>query len=85
MQMSWFDHVMFWHWWILAGLLMILELKWSAFVFLWIGFAAAAVGFLLLVFPSIPLHVQLILFGTLLLVAVVAWRRYRDARSDTQD
>jgi len=85
MGISWFDHIMFWHWWILAGVLMVLELTWSAFFFLWIGFAAAAVGFLLLVFPSIPVQVQLILFAALSLVAVLAWRRYRSDRGGKVD
>jgi len=52
--MEWLKHILFWHWWILAGVLLILELTSPVFVFLWLGFAAAAVGFLLLVFPSIP-------------------------------
>ena len=70
-------HVLFWYWWILAGLLLVLELAWSQYVFLWLGFAAAAVGFLLLVFPSTPLRAQLALFVLLSIVAVSAWRNYR--------
>ena len=42
-----------------------------------LGFAAAAVGFLLLVFPSIPLNVQLAQFAFLGIIVVFAWRRYR--------
>jgi hypothetical protein len=83
--MAWFNNIVFWHWWILAGFLMVLELKWPAFFFLWIGFAAAAVGFLLLVFPSIPNRAQLVLFGTLALVAVLAWRRHRSVRPNPPD
>lgn len=77
--------IVFWHWWILAGLLIILELVSPRFVFLWLGFAAAGVGFLLLVFPNIPVRVQLALFGGLSIIAMVAWRRYRKnpaARAD---
>lgn len=69
--------VVFWHWWVLAGLLIILELATSRFFFLWLGFAAAAVGFLLLVFPSVPLGAQCIIFGGLSVIALVAWRHYR--------
>ncbi len=46
--MEWLDNVVFWHWWILAGVLLILELTSPVFFFLWLGFAAAAVGFILL-------------------------------------
>ena len=72
------DKIVFWHWWILAGALLILELTSPVFFFLWLGFSAAAVGFLLLVFPAIPIEAQLVLFGILSVVAVIASRRYRE-------
>jgi len=75
--MEWLKHILFWHWWILAGVLLILELTSPVFFFLLLGFSAAAVGFLLLVFPNIPIGAQLVLFGILSVVAVLAWRRYR--------
>ncbi len=77
---AWLDHIVFWHWWILAGLLLILELTAPAFFFLWLGIAAAAVGLILLVFPSIPIETQLVLFGIASIVAVLAWRKYRESR-----
>jgi len=83
--MEWLKHIVFWHWWILAGVLLILELTSPVFVFLWLGFAAAAVGFLLLVFPSIPVEAQLVLFGILSVVAVLAWRRYREIHPPQSD
>jgi membrane protein implicated in regulation of membrane protease activity len=83
--MEWLTHIVFWHWWILAGMLLILELTSPVFFFLWLGFSAAAVGFLLLVFPHIPVEVQLVLFGVLSVVAVLAWRKYREARPPTSD
>ena len=84
-MMEWFDQIVFWHWWILAGLLLILELTAPAFFFLWLGIAAGAVGLILLVFPSIDLETQLILFAITSIVAVLAWRRYREARPVTTD
>jgi membrane protein implicated in regulation of membrane protease activity len=84
-MMSWLEHIVFWHWWILAGLLLILELTAPAFFFLWVGIAAAAVGLILLVFPSIPLETQLVLFGIASIVSVIAWRKYRESRPLTTD
>ncbi len=75
--MAWVFSIEFWHWWVLAGLLLVLELIRPRFVFLWLGFIAAAAGFLLLVFPSTPPRAQLALFGALSAVAIVAWRYYR--------
>lgn len=83
--MEWFKQILFWHWWILAGVLLILELTSPVFFFLWLGFAAAAVGFLLLVFPGIPVEAQLVLFGILSVVAVFAWRRYREIHPPASD
>ncbi len=83
--MEWLENVVFWHWWILAGLLLILELTAPAFFFLWLGIAAAAVGLILLVFPSIGIETQLVLFAIASIVAVVAWRKYRESRPITTD
>jgi membrane protein implicated in regulation of membrane protease activity len=77
---EWLEHIVFWHWWILAGLLLILELTVPTFFFLWLGIAAAAVGMILLVFPSIGLETQLVLYGITSVVAVLAWRKYRESR-----
>lgn len=83
--MEWLDNVVFWHWWILAGVLLILELTSPVFFFLWLGFAAAAVGFILLIIPGLSLEIQLVLFGVLSVVAVVAWRRYREVHPPKSD
>ncbi|MEM1411197.1 MAG: NfeD family protein [Pseudomonadota bacterium] len=72
------DNVVFWHWWILAGVLLILELTVPAFFFLWLGIAAGATGLIVLVFPNLGLESQLVLFAILSIVAVIAWRRYRE-------
>lgn len=84
-MMEWFEHIVFWHWLILAGLLLILELTAPAFFFLWLGLAAAATGLLLLVFPGTPLEAQMILFAVLSVFAVIAWRRYRESHPHTSD
>jgi membrane protein implicated in regulation of membrane protease activity len=83
--MEWLSQISFWHWWILAGMLLILELTSPVFFFLWLGFSAAAVGFLLLVFPNLPIEMQLVLFGILSVVAVLAWRKYREVNPPISD
>ena len=64
------EEVVFWHWWIIAGLLLILELMLPSFFFLWLGIAAAATGFMLLVLPSMPMVWQLVLFAIASVIAV---------------
>ena len=75
--MDWTADVVFWHWWVVAVVFLVVELLRPSHVFLWLGFAAAAEGFLLLVFPSTPVGAQLVVFGLLVVLSVVAWRRYR--------
>ena len=75
--MEWLEHILFWHWWVLAGMLLILELTSPVFFFLWLCFSAAAVGFLLMIFPLIPAEAQIALFAILSVVTVIGWRKYR--------
>ncbi|MGA9575591.1 MAG: NfeD family protein [Lysobacterales bacterium] len=82
---GWIEHIVFWHWWILAGLLLILELTAPAFFFLWLGIAAASVGLILLVFPSIDVETQLILFAIASIMAILAWHKYRESSHATTD
>lgn len=82
---DWLQHIVFWHWWILAGLLLILELTAPAFFFLWLGITAAAVGMILLVFPGLSLETQLVLFGVASVVAIFMWRKYRESRPIVTD
>jgi membrane protein implicated in regulation of membrane protease activity len=77
---EWLDQVVFWHWWMLAGILLTLELTAPAFFFLWLGIAAAAVGLIMLVFPAIPLETQLVLFSIASVVSIFTWRKYRESR-----
>ncbi|MFT5770285.1 MAG: hypothetical protein ACI9H8_002271 [Lysobacterales bacterium] len=77
-MMEWFENIVFWHWWIAAGLLLILELTTPTFFFLWLGIAAAATGLVLLVFPGLSVETQLVLFAVLSVVAIIAWRRFRE-------
>ena len=84
-MMEWLDPIVFWHWWIFAGVLLILELTAPVFFFLWLAIAAMATGLLLLVFQDIPLESQLVLFGVLSIVAILAWRKYREANPIVTD
>ena len=67
---EWMEQVVFWHWWILAGILLILELTIPAFFFLWLGIAAAATGLIVMVMPGLSMETQLVLFAVLCFV----WR-----------
>lgn len=70
----------YWTWWVLAVALIGLEMAAPGAALMWIGFAAAAVGLVLLVIPDLTLNVQLLIFsiGTLAAIfGVRAWMRFK--------
>ncbi len=65
----------YWHWWVLAVALMILEIFSPAAFFIWIGFAAGVMGFLLLL-GEFSWQTQFFMFAVLSVVCVVAGRTW---------
>jgi membrane protein implicated in regulation of membrane protease activity len=66
----------FWHWWVLAVVLLALEVAAPGTFFLWLAMAAGAVGLIVLVLPDLYWQVQVLLFAVFGVVAVGAWRLY---------
>jgi membrane protein implicated in regulation of membrane protease activity len=73
-----------WHWWIAAALLAVVEAMVPGAVAVWFALAAAVVGALLLVIPM-PWQLQLVLFGALSIGALAAWRAYKRSHPETSD
>ena len=71
-----FDHLQFWHWWIFAIVLFILEMLSPGVFLMWIGFAAAATGAILLVLPDMAWQTQFIIFAVAGILAVIAGRMW---------
>lgn len=63
-------------WWILALLLIASELLVPGYFLLWIGLAAAAMGVLLWIVPSMGLLAQAIVFGLLAFASCLAYARW---------
>jgi len=71
-----FSHVVHWTWWIIAVVLIILEVSAPGTFFLWMGASAGIVGVALLLFPALAWELQLTLFATLSIVTILLSRRY---------
>lgn len=69
------ESLTFWHWWILAAILIIFEVVSPAAFLIWIGLAAGLVG-LLLWAVDLSWQIQLLLFGVLSVVCVVLGRSW---------
>jgi inner membrane protein len=66
----------FWHWWVLAILLLALEVAAPGTFFLWLAAAAAVVGLVVLALPDLIWQFQVLLFAVAGIAAVVGWRFY---------
>jgi hypothetical protein len=79
------EPILFWHWWALAGVLVVVEVFAPGIMFLWLGTAAGLVGALLLLWPGLGLKGQILLFAALSVASVLAWRRYQKAHPVVTD
>jgi inner membrane protein len=83
--MEWFNQVEFWYWLVAAVAMIILEMLLPTFYFLWMGVSAFVVGLLLFVMPSMPLLIQVIIFGSLSVVTLILFKRHQKANPTERD
>lgn len=80
------ESIEFWHWWIFAVVLLVMEILAPGTFFLWMAVAGGIVGALLLPFPDIGWKIQLLIFGVLSVGAITAWQIYlRRNPTETDD
>lgn len=82
---SYLDSIVFWHWFVAAFVLGVLEMLLPGVLFLWLGIAAAVVGLILMVFPGMGWEWQLVFFTVLSIASVVAWHRFRPQNAEETD
>jgi membrane protein implicated in regulation of membrane protease activity len=66
-------NIVFWHWWVIAVVLVILEMFVSGTFFLWMGVSAAVVGLILLIAPGMGWEYQVVLFAVFSVVSITLW------------
>lgn len=74
----------YWQWWILSGVLLVVELVLPSTFFLWMGISAASIGVLIFFIPVIRFEVQLLIFAIVSLISVII-SRYIFSHTQTQD
>jgi hypothetical protein len=70
------EQIDFWHWWILAAGLVIVEMLVPSFFALWMAIAAFIVGLALMLMPSLAWEYQFLIFALFSVISVVMWRHY---------
>lgn len=68
--------IIFWYWWVLALVLLGIEILAPGFFFLWMAIAGLITGIVLFLAPNTSFEIQLLIFSVLSFVSVVVWRRY---------
>lgn len=75
----------FWHWWILAVAMIILEILAPTFFALWMGVAAIITGFAVYFMPDMQWEYQVFVFALLSVASIVAWKIYYKKNPLTSD
>lgn len=74
----------YWHWWILAAVLIILEVFAPGAFFLWLGLAAGVVGGIAYLIPGMGWEYQVLAFSVLSVISIIIWRKFfKQNASDT--
>jgi membrane protein implicated in regulation of membrane protease activity len=83
--MEFVEQAEFWHWWIAAIVLLVIETFAPGAIFLWLGMAAGAVGLALLLLPSLAWEYQFLIFALATVLSAVGWRAYVKRRPAVSD
>jgi membrane protein implicated in regulation of membrane protease activity len=77
--------IVFWNWWVIALILLVIELLAPGFYFLWMAASGFVTGLLLWLMPALDIKLQIFIFSVLSIVAVIAWKLYGKKHPITTD
>jgi membrane protein implicated in regulation of membrane protease activity len=80
-----FDNLQYWHWFIFAIVLVILEIFSPAAFFIWIGAAAAITGLALLILGDLSWQIQFIIFAIASIASILLGRSFFQSKSVNTD
>ena len=73
-MIGYLEQIVFWHWWILAIGLVILETLAPGVIFLWLGVGAGITGLAVLVQPGLGWEMQFVVFAVLSVISGIGGR-----------
>ena len=71
-----FDNLVYWHWWVFAIILLILEIFTPGAFFMWMSATAGIVGAILLAAPELSWQTQFVIFAVTSIVAIIAGKAW---------
>jgi membrane protein implicated in regulation of membrane protease activity len=75
----------FWYWWVLALILLAVEILAPGFFFLWMAISGIVTGALVLLLPATSIAIQIFLFSVLSIVTIIIWKFYGKKHPITSD
>ena len=66
--------ILYWHWWVAAALLAILEMVMPGTLLIFFAAAAAVVGALAFAIPGLSWQLEFVAFSALSVAGIFAWR-----------
>ena len=66
----------FWYWWVLALILLVVEILAPGFFFLWMAISGFVTGALVLLIPVASMNIQVLVFSVLSVVNIIVWKFY---------
>jgi membrane protein implicated in regulation of membrane protease activity len=71
-----FDNLVYWHWWVFAIVLLILEILTPGAFFMWMSAAAGVIGVVLLAAPELSWQTQFVIFAVTSIIAIIAGKMW---------
>ena len=66
----------FWYWWVIALVLLVLEILTPGYFFMWMAASGLLTGAIVLLIPATGMNMQILIFSALSVVAIIVWKIY---------
>jgi len=66
----------FWYWWVIALVLLVLEILTPGYFFMWMAASGFLTGAIVLLIPATSMNMQVLIFSVLSVVAIIVWKFY---------
>ena len=66
----------FWYWWVIALVLLVLEILTPGYFFMWMAASGFLTGTIVLLIPATSMNMQVLIFSVLSVVAIIVWKFY---------
>lgn len=75
----------FWYWWVIALILLVVEILAPGFFFLWMAISGFITGALVFLIPVITINMQVLIFSILSVTTIILWKFYGKKYPVTSD